>query len=448
MTRSPALVDCVQMCAKHRSGHCGRGLGTGGRCTTSLSAQVPVEVGQSDPRGHRAESGAEDGEVRRVRSRGTTDPPGVNRTQGGYGDRGACVGLLCPNPSANPVGVHRQRGDRPLVLHGRKRLVTALLATRCHRPRRPRPRDPDLRRARTSTMSRPAWTRLYHQAEEAQERYNDAKLELARPRGRPRLPSGRPGAPAAGSTRRPARSPEPWSASTRARASPPPARSSLSEDPGAFLGQLTTLSRLQRPSRPRLSRTSPPRSRRCRSRRQAGRQARAPPRSRRPRRRWPSEKATVDAKLAEAKELLGRARGRGARRLWPRPAAAPARASDVPASGRAAAAAGNYALAQVGDAYVYGAAGPERLRLLRPDDDGLGAGRRRPAALLGRADGLGPAGRPPAPAARRPGLLLQPDQPRRHLHRQRPDRARRQPGHRRAVAGVYSMPYSGAVRPG
>ncbi len=31
---------------------------------------------------------------------------------------------------------------------------------------------------------------------------------------------------------------------------------------------------------------------------------------------------------------------------------------------------------------------PERVRLLRPDDDGLGAGRRQPAALLERADGL------------------------------------------------------------
>ena len=69
------------------------------------------------------------------------------------------------------------------------------------------------------------------------------------------------------------------------------------------------------------------------------------------------EKATIDKKLAEAQSLLGRLEGRGARGAsWPR-AAASASPSSVPVSGRAAAAV-NYAMAQVGDAYVYGAAGP------------------------------------------------------------------------------------------
>ena len=68
-----------------------------------------------------------------------------------------------------------------------------------------------------------------------------------------------------------------------------------------------------------------------------------------------AEKATVDTKLAEAKGLLGDLKAeerdailsRGEVRI----------PSDVPASGRAAAAV-SYAMAQVGKAYVYGAAGP------------------------------------------------------------------------------------------
>jgi len=39
-------------------------------------ALVPVEVDQTDRRGRRAEFGAEGGEVREFRSRGTTDPLG------------------------------------------------------------------------------------------------------------------------------------------------------------------------------------------------------------------------------------------------------------------------------------------------------------------------------------------------------------------------------------
>jgi cell wall-associated NlpC family hydrolase len=74
-----------------------------------------------------------------------------------------------------------------------------------------------------------------------------------------------------------------------------------------------------------------------------------------------AEKATIDDKLAEAKSLLGEleAEEREAmvsRSAAPRPAA-PAETPAVPASGGAGAAVA-YALAQVGDAYVYGAAGP------------------------------------------------------------------------------------------
>ena len=56
-------------------GHGGEGLVTGvvGDYCVAL---VLVEVDQTDQRGRRAEFGAEGGEVREFRSRGTTDPLG------------------------------------------------------------------------------------------------------------------------------------------------------------------------------------------------------------------------------------------------------------------------------------------------------------------------------------------------------------------------------------
>lgn len=69
------------------------------------------------------------------------------------------------------------------------------------------------------------------------------------------------------------------------------------------------------------------------------------------------EKATVEAKLAEAEDLLDELEAKEREAVLSR--GSDVRASDisVSASGRAAAAV-KYAMAQVGDAYVYGAAGP------------------------------------------------------------------------------------------
>ncbi|MBV6725756.1 C40 family peptidase [Nocardioides daeguensis] len=70
-----------------------------------------------------------------------------------------------------------------------------------------------------------------------------------------------------------------------------------------------------------------------------------------------AEKKTADAKLAEAKELLSKLEAEQRAEFLSRNAGRPIDASTIPASGRAAAAI-KYALAQVGDAYVWGAAGP------------------------------------------------------------------------------------------
>ena len=75
------------------------------------------------------------------------------------------------------------------------------------------------------------------------------------------------------------------------------------------------------------------------------------------------EKATVDDKLSEAKSLLGRLEDEQREAMLSRgttdrtSTTTSTTTSSVPASGRAAAAV-QYAMAQVGKAYVYGAAGP------------------------------------------------------------------------------------------
>ena len=69
-----------------------------------------------------------------------------------------------------------------------------------------------------------------------------------------------------------------------------------------------------------------------------------------------AEKDTVDDKLAEAKELLADLEAEERERMLASRSTTVRTPSSVPASGRAAAAV-QYAMAQVGDAYVYGAMG-------------------------------------------------------------------------------------------
>ena len=69
-----------------------------------------------------------------------------------------------------------------------------------------------------------------------------------------------------------------------------------------------------------------------------------------------AEKATIDKKFSEAKALLGRLEAQQREALTSR--STTVRTPPVAASGNAAAAV-QFAMAQVGDAYVYGAAGPD-----------------------------------------------------------------------------------------
>jgi cell wall-associated NlpC family hydrolase len=95
---------------------------------------------------------------------------------------------------------------------------------------------------------------------------------------------------------------------------------------------------------------------------------------------------------------------------------------DVPTSQRAGAAI-KYAMAQVGKSYVYGAAGPSAfdcsgltMRAWGTSGVGTAAQFSRPSSATGHQDFRS------ATAAWRSRLLLHPDQPRRHVHRQWQDR--------------------------
>ena len=206
---------------------------------------------------------------------------------------------------------------------------------------------------------------LYQQAEQASERYNNARLELKQAADA----AHRAAAPTCAASRPRSTSMREQVATAVVAQYQGQALSSttqvvLSDDPDAFLDQLTTVSAVQRPAQPDDGRLRRPGEA---ARDAPGRrQARARPDRRRPRR----------ARHREGRDRREGRRGQGAARHASR-TAPPQRASRVraqrprrrqpvgrrrppapPASGRAGAPRCSYAMAQVGDAYVYGAAGP------------------------------------------------------------------------------------------
>ena len=160
------------------------------------------------------------------------------------------------------------------------------------------------------------------------------------------------------------------------------------------------------------------------------------------------EKASVDAKLTEAKELLGKLKAEERARMETASRGSqPRMPASVPASGRASAAV-NYALAQVGDAYVYGAAGPSAfdcsgLTMMAWAQAGVGLPHSS-GAQMG-------SGTPVSSSSLQPGDLVFYYSPVSHVgiyigggrivHAANPSSGVQ-------VAGVFSMPFSGAVRPG
>ncbi|MEZ5097585.1 MAG: NlpC/P60 family protein [Nocardioides sp.] len=159
-----------------------------------------------------------------------------------------------------------------------------------------------------------------------------------------------------------------------------------------------------------------------------------------------TESAAIDKKLAEAKSLLADLKEKEREEILSR-GGTTRLPSSVPASGRAAVAV-KFALAQVGKAYVYGAAGPSAydcsgLTMRAWGAAGVGLPHSSSAQM-----GSGPR---VASSALRPGDLVFYYSPVSHVaiyignglivHAAHPGAGVR-------VAGVFSMPYSGAVRPG
>lgn len=157
------------------------------------------------------------------------------------------------------------------------------------------------------------------------------------------------------------------------------------------------------------------------------------------------EKTTIDRKLDEAESLLDRLKEEEREDILSRGSARVP--SDVPASGRAAAAI-KYAMAQVGDAYVYGAAGPNAF-----DCSGLTmmAWAQAGVALPHSSSAQYSSGPRVAESDLQPGDLVFYYSPISHVgmyignglivHAGNPSTGVR-------VSGLHSMPYVGAVRPG
>jgi peptidoglycan DL-endopeptidase CwlO len=157
------------------------------------------------------------------------------------------------------------------------------------------------------------------------------------------------------------------------------------------------------------------------------------------------EKATVDAKLADAKELLSRLEAEE-REAMTASRAAP-RLPEVSASGNAAAAV-QYAMAQVGDAYVYGAAGPDAF-----DCSGLTmmAWAQAGVSLPHSSSAQYSSGPQVAASDLQPGDLVFYYNPISHVGMYIGNGMivhAANPGSGVTTAGLYSMPYTGAVRPG
>jgi len=158
------------------------------------------------------------------------------------------------------------------------------------------------------------------------------------------------------------------------------------------------------------------------------------------------EKATIDEKVDEAESLLDRLEEEQRERMMAS-SRSDVRAPSVPASGRAGAAV-SYAMAQVGDAYSYGATGPDAY-----DCSGLTmASWAQAGVALPHSSSAQYSSGPQVPAsALQPGDLVFYYSPISHVgmyigngmivHAANPSTGVQ-------VTGLYSMPYSGAVRPG
>ncbi|WP_372729028.1 NlpC/P60 family protein [Nocardioides sp.] len=327
------------------------------------------------------------------------------------------------------------------MLNGRNRLITALSALALATvvglvPTTSAQAEPRIDDVKTRV------DRLYHEAEQASERFNDARIELAELRSD--LSSLK-----ADQTRQDERLQR-----VRAQVQESILRQYegrnlsvvgqvvVSEDPGAFLAELSTMSAFNDVQSQLLGEFSTERKalqiRREATEKRADQVAATE-------RRLAAEQKTIEDKLAEAKSLLSRLEAEEREAMVSRDSARVP--TDVPVSGRAAAAV-RYAMAQVGKSYVYGAAGPNSF-----DCSGLTMMAWAQAGVsLPHSSGAQYSSGPRIAASDlRPGDLVFYYSPISHVgmyigNGMIVDAANPRSGVR--VTGLYSMPYVGAVRPG
>ena len=284
--------------------------------------------------------------------------------------------------------------------------------------------------------------KLYHEAEQASERYNDAKLELAElNRDLDSLEADQ------------ARQDERLSAvqgqvqdsvirQYEGQGLSAVGQVIVSDDPGAFLGQLSTMSAYN-DLQSEMFDSYATELKALEIRREATEQRAAEVKA--AEKQLADEKATIDKNLAEAKSLLGDLKEQEREEILSRGDVR--MPSEVPASGRAAAAV-QYAMAQVGKAYVYGAAGPSAF-----DCSGLTmmAWAQAGVALPHSSSAQYSSGPHIAAGDLRPGDLVFYYSPISHVGMYIGNGMivnALNPGAGIRVSSLYSMPYVGAVRPG
>ena len=287
--------------------------------------------------------------------------------------------------------------------------------------------------------------RLYHQAEQAQERYHDAKVELDelrkdvgslqadQDRQDDRLTTVREQVQDSIVSQY-----EGTSLSAVGQAV-------VSEDPSQFLSQLTTIAAYNDIQSQLFSDYSTElKALDIRSAATDDRRARMAALER----QLAKEQAAVQDKLAEARDQLDTLKDEERAELLASRSGGDVRIpSNVPASGRAAIAV-RAALAQVGDAYVYGASGPDAydcsgLTSMAWGQAGVGLPRSSSAQF-----GAGPH---ISSSALQPGDLVFYYSPISHVGMYIGNGLivhAANPGTGVLVTGLFSMPYSGAVRPG
>jgi peptidoglycan DL-endopeptidase CwlO len=282
--------------------------------------------------------------------------------------------------------------------------------------------------------------KLYHQAEQASERYNNARLEMKKAQTRLTALQDDLDRQQAKVDDVRAQVAKAVVSQYQGQALSSTTQVLLSQNPDAFLNQLTTVSEYNDQQGQMMAdfavQAKQLEMRQAAAQRELDRIAAT-------KKELGQEKAEIDDKAAKAKELLGKLKDR---------AASASRSGarvpvNVPASGRAGAAV-SYAMSQVGDAYVYGASGPSAY-----DCSGLTmmAWAQAGVSLPHSSSGQMGSGASVSQSELQPGDLVFYYSPVSHVGMYIGNGMivhAANPGDGVTTAPVNSMPYSGAVRPG